>query len=171
MCQLGVQPMFTLLNTRRICYLRGSIFRTGAARRVPFSRAAGLVLAHRLRGILRACRGSWGYTNDFERQKYEQTLALLDGMQIGRALEFKKPRATLRRCSHPALLNYWRPTSPRLRSCAPRTADCNNISYQRLDLVQDPITGPFDLIVCSEVLYYLEDLAILERLRERLPAP
>ena len=36
--------MFTLLNTRRICYLRGSIFRTGAARRVPFSRAAGLVL-------------------------------------------------------------------------------------------------------------------------------
>ena len=45
---------------------------------------------------------------------------------------------------------------------------CSNISYQRLDLVEDPITGPFDLIVCSEVLYYLEDLAILQEVARKL---
>ena len=38
----------------------------------------------------------------------------------------------------------------------------------RLDLVQDPITGPFDLIVCSEVLYYLEDLAILREVARKI---
>jgi SAM-dependent methyltransferase len=49
-----------------------------------------------------------------------------------------------------------------LERAAVRCADCRNVSFMRLDLVADALPGTFDLIVCSEVLYYLDGLDVLE---------
>jgi peptidoglycan/xylan/chitin deacetylase (PgdA/CDA1 family) len=112
----------------------------------------------------------WGYTNDFERLKYEQTLALLDGMEIGRALELACAEGHFTKMLSPRVAELLATdiSEIALQRAAKSCADCRNVSFQRLDLIEDPITGPFDLIVCSEVLYYLEDLAILREVATKL---
>ncbi len=45
-----------------------------------------------------------------------------------------------------------------------------NVEFQQLDLAVDPLPQELDLIVCSEVLYYLADEADLERVAQRLAA-
>ncbi len=44
----------------------------------------------------------------------------------------------------------------------------SNIAFRRLDLETDPLPANLDLIVCSEVLYYLADEGALCRVAERL---
>ena len=163
--------MFTLLNTRRICYLRRSILRTGAARRVEFIRS-GRTRTSRIdfEAFFARAEDPWGYTNDFERMKYEQTLALLDGLHIGRALELACAEGHFTKMLSPRVAELLATdiSEIALQRAAKSCADCSNVSYHRLDLVEDAITGPFDLIVCSEVLYYLEDLAILREVARKI---
>ncbi len=45
-----------------------------------------------------------------------------------------------------------------LRRAEKRCANNVNVTFQTLDLNTDDIPGPFHLIVCSEVLYYISDL-------------
>jgi peptidoglycan/xylan/chitin deacetylase (PgdA/CDA1 family)/SAM-dependent methyltransferase len=49
-----------------------------------------------------------------------------------------------------------------------RCAEFENISYVPLDLTKDPLPGPFDLIVCSELLYYVGDQKALEAVIQKL---
>jgi glycosyltransferase involved in cell wall biosynthesis/peptidoglycan/xylan/chitin deacetylase (PgdA/CDA1 family) len=52
-----------------------------------------------------------------------------------------------------------------LERAARRCTRHTNIRFRKHDLVRDPIAGEFDLIVCSEVLYYL---GTIDRLRTTL---
>lgn len=47
-------------------------------------------------------------------------------------------------------------------------AEHDNITYQQLDLKNGEIRGKFDLIVCSEVLYYFESRKSLARIARKL---
>ena len=52
-----------------------------------------------------------------------------------------------------------------------RCEAAGNISFELLDLARDPLPDGLDLIVCSEVLYYLEDVEELDAVAQRLAGP
>jgi peptidoglycan/xylan/chitin deacetylase (PgdA/CDA1 family)/glycosyltransferase involved in cell wall biosynthesis/2-polyprenyl-3-methyl-5-hydroxy-6-metoxy-1,4-benzoquinol methylase len=102
----------------------------------------------------------WAYESDYEVVKYAQTLALLPEGIVGDALEIA--------CAEGHFTNLLAPRARRLtvvdiseRALARARTRCahhSNILFQILDLNESNIPGPFDLIVCSEVLYYVLDL-------------
>jgi len=55
-----------------------------------------------------------------------------------------------------------------LRRARDRCRGCANVRFERLDFSTDPLPNALDLIVCSEVLYYLKDEAELSRICDRL---
>jgi len=116
----------------------------------------------------------WKYTTPYEQTKYEQTLSLLPEVKINRALELAcaEGHFTIQLASRVESLIAADISEIALRRTAERCTGLDNISFQRLDLTRDPLTGRFDLIVCCEVLYYVgekEDLrAVATKLADAL---
>jgi SAM-dependent methyltransferase len=101
----------------------------------------------------------WGFaTSAYEQQKYERTLAALGpaGRRFGRALEagcsigvFTALLAP--RCDELLALDASATAVGRARE---RLADFAHVRVMRRALPEELPAGPFDLIVCSEILYY-----------------
>ncbi len=116
----------------------------------------------------------WGFrTSPYERGKYEATLGILPRPRYGRALEVGCSigvftRRLADRCGDLLALD----TSPRALAEAVRdNADLPHVRFREATLPRDFPEGRYDLIVLSEVLYYLSeaDLAALaERCRAAL---
>ena len=53
---------------------------------------------------------------------------------------------------------------------AARCSGLDNIEFGQLDIVKDGLPGRFDLIVCSELLYYVGGIEQLEQVAEKLAA-
>jgi peptidoglycan/xylan/chitin deacetylase (PgdA/CDA1 family)/SAM-dependent methyltransferase len=106
----------------------------------------------------------WKYTSPYEQTKYEQTLSLLPSTQIGKALELAcaEGHFTVQLAPRVESLIAADISQVALDRAAERCRDLQNISFQHLDMTKDPLPGHFDLIVCSEVLYYLKDLEELK---------
>ncbi len=104
----------------------------------------------------------WGYRNDYETLKYEQTLDLIRDAEIGTALEIAcaEGEFTRRLAAHAGqvLATDIAPTA--VARAAQACADLSNCSFQRLDLLTEEPPGSYDLIVASEVLYYLDPAAM-----------
>jgi glycosyltransferase involved in cell wall biosynthesis/peptidoglycan/xylan/chitin deacetylase (PgdA/CDA1 family) len=103
----------------------------------------------------------WAYESNYETVKYEQTLALLPESRVIDALEIAcaEGHFTVRlapRVGHLTAVDISRRALARARA---RCSGHQNIVFQGLDLNADDIPGSFDLIVCSEVLYFVRDLA------------
>ncbi len=105
----------------------------------------------------------WAYDSPYEQLKYQRTLSLLPKAPIRHALELAcsegqftamlAPRAehlVASDISHTALER----ARVRCRAFA-------NVEYRRLDFIDDPLPHDLDLLVCSEVLYYLPDRTAL----------
>jgi peptidoglycan/xylan/chitin deacetylase (PgdA/CDA1 family)/ubiquinone/menaquinone biosynthesis C-methylase UbiE len=117
-----------------------------------------------------AAEDPWQYTSDYEQTKYQQTLELLPRVPIRHALElacaeghFTAQLAALVEkltASDLSEIALWRARE--------RCAGLDHVSFTRLDLRHDPIPGKYDLIVCSEVLYYVESRRVLRRIARRL---
>jgi len=112
----------------------------------------------------------WTYDSDYERVKYERTLSLLDGLEIERALEcgcaeghFTQELASV--VGHLQAIDI---SATALRRAAERCADRRNVEFEQLDFFHEEIAGTWDLIVCSEVLYYTSDEALLATLARKL---
>lgn len=104
----------------------------------------------------------WDYENPYEALKYDQTLAALPH-RVGKALElacaegfFTRRLATM--ADH-VLATDISPTA--VERARKRLAHATNVTLEVLDFVRDPLPPQQDLIVCSEVLYYLESQAEL----------
>src|SRR5437016_3003665 len=98
----------------------------------------------------------WNEASEYEQTKRSRTLALLRGRQFRRALEMGCGTGALTTLLAPfvrelvaADISY-----AALDRTRERCAKLDNISLVRLDLVEDHLPGSFDLVVCSEVLYY-----------------
>ena len=106
----------------------------------------------------------WRYTSPYEQTKYEQTLALLPSGQITRALELAcaEGHFTVQLAPRVGSLVAGDISQIALSRAADRCAGLENVRFAHLDLTKDPLPGRFELIVCSEVLYYCADK---ERLR------
>lgn len=116
----------------------------------------------------------WDYESDYERTKYAQTLELLprrlrhaDALEIGCA-EGRFTAQLARRVRSLLAIDV---SEVALARAADRCADQPHVRFAHSDIVRDPLSGTFDLIVCSEVLYYVdrgELPAVARKLRDAL---
>ena len=112
----------------------------------------------------------WKYTSPYEQKKYEQTLEMLPPERIGRALElacaeghFTVKLAT--RIDHLIAADI---SQTALGRASKRCANMKNIRFVQLDLTKDPLPGCFELIVCSEMLYYVGGQEALKSIARKL---
>ena len=103
----------------------------------------------------------WAYESDYEVEKYARTLALMPEGTVADALEIAcaEGHFTVRLAPHVGRLTAVDISGRALARARERCASHGNITFQTLDLNGAEIPGPFDLIVWSEVLYYVRDLA------------
>ncbi len=107
----------------------------------------------------------WDFaTSDYERHKYADTLAALGDRRFDRALEvgcsigvFTEKLAD--RCDELVAVDV---SPAAVESARARTAALPHVHVDRASLPEEMPQGTFDLIVCSEVLYYW-DAELLER--------
>ncbi len=112
----------------------------------------------------------WGYGNAYETLKYRQTLEALPDRPYPRALELACAEGHFTvdlapRVGH-LLATDIAPLA--LLRAAQRCAHLRNVEFAQFDLASDQLDGLFDLIVCSEVLYYLPDGDAVRALARRL---
>jgi glycosyltransferase involved in cell wall biosynthesis/peptidoglycan/xylan/chitin deacetylase (PgdA/CDA1 family) len=114
----------------------------------------------------------WQYDSPYEARKYEQTLALLPPGRLGRALELAcaEGHFTVRLAARVDTLVATDISEIAATRARERCRHLANVDVRRLDLVHDALDGPYDLIVCSEVLYYVGDRTALEKAIARMVA-
>lgn len=95
-------------------------------------------------------------SSSYERDKYRRTLAVLGDRRFADALEvgcsigvFTELLAS--RCD---VLEAVDVSARAVHAARKRTAGLEGVTVQRRELPEEAPEGPFDLIVCSEVLYY-----------------
>lgn len=112
----------------------------------------------------------WNYTNAYEQLKYEQTLAMFPAEPINMALEIgcAEGHFTVQFAPKVGSLLATDVSQIALARSKERCAEHSNIQYQRLDLQADPIPGQFDLIMCSEMLYFMGDRPQLKAIARKL---
>lgn len=111
----------------------------------------------------------WGLaTSDYERRKYDATLAAIDDLApVGRALEVGCSIGVLTarlapRCRELVAVDC----SPTAVARARRRLDgVPGVTVEQRCLPDDVPDGPFDLVLCSEVLYYWDPPLLREGLR------
>lgn len=112
----------------------------------------------------------WRYTNPYEETKYGQTLSLVPEGPIGQALELAcaEGHFTVRlapRVGHLVAADISRIA---LERAARRCEGLANVDFRLLDLTREALPGGLDLIICSEVLYYVSGLPELRGVAARL---
>ncbi|WP_442222128.1 glycosyltransferase [Rhizobium sp. 2YAF20] len=117
-----------------------------------------------------ATEDPWNYGSPYEQEKYERQLEILPAGPIGRALELACAeghftRQLALRVGHLTATDISAVAIERARA---RCRDQLNVEFGVLDFSADTLPGGMDLIVCSEVLYFLDDLAELQRLATKL---
>lgn len=113
----------------------------------------------------------WDYTSDYEQTKYRQTLDLLPSSRIDRALELAcaEGHFTEQLAARVDGLLATDVSAIAVQRAQQRCARFGHVRFQQLDLVYDPLPGhDFDLIVCSEVLYFTGSRATLEVVADKL---
>lgn len=113
-------------------------------------------------------RDPWGFeTSEYERRKYERTLEVLKGRRYRRALEvgasigvFTEKLAPL--CDELLGVDV---SEKAIAVARERLAAYPHVRIELRELPEEMPEGPFDLIVASEVLYYLPRGVMLETLR------
>lgn len=112
----------------------------------------------------------WNYTSAYEQKKYEQTLAMLPRLRIRNALEIAcaEGHFTMQLAPHVDSLIAADISQIAVDRAAKRCRNIKNIRFQQLDMVCDPLPGTYELIVCSEVLYYVGEYDTLKIVAHKL---
>lgn len=114
----------------------------------------------------------WKHTSPYQQTKYKQTLELLGSTPITRALEVGCAEGyfTVKLAPHVGSLVAADISQIALARAEVRCAAhrLENVCFMRLDLTSDPLPGCFELIVCSEVLYYISGRTALEAVARKL---
>jgi peptidoglycan/xylan/chitin deacetylase (PgdA/CDA1 family) len=162
-------PVASWRRTKRIAYVP-DLLRAGAhGEPASAVKSAGantsLFGRHHFESLFAGASDPWRYTSAYEARKYEQTLSLLPSGPLHRALEIGCAEghftdALARRVEMLVAADI---SSIALERAAARCGGRQNVSFERLDLTRDPLPGGNDLIVCSEVLYYVGTIEDLTR--------
>ncbi len=101
----------------------------------------------------------WGYrTSSYEQQKYAATLAALPRRSHGLTLEVGCSigvftRLLAARCQHVVAVDF---SLSALELARRSLQDLSNVDLLRASFPEEAPPGSWDLIICSEVLYYLQ---------------
>ena len=111
---------------------------------------------HHFEELLAAEPDPWRYESAYEQRKYEQTLSLLPP-HVPRALEIgcAEGHFTVGLASRVSELVAADLSEIALARARSRCAGLANVQFTQLDVASDPLPGRFDLVVCSELLYFL----------------
>jgi glycosyltransferase involved in cell wall biosynthesis/peptidoglycan/xylan/chitin deacetylase (PgdA/CDA1 family) len=114
----------------------------------------------------------WNYGSPYEQEKYSRQLLLLPDRPIARAIEIAcaEGRFTEILAPHVERLIATDISPTALDRARHRCRAQNNIDFRQLDLAIDPLPEDLDLIICSEVLYYLYSDVELKRVAEKFAA-
>lgn len=114
----------------------------------------------------------WNYGSAYEQEKYALQLELLPEGTIACALELAcaEGRFTEKLAARVQRLIATDISTTALARAADRCRSNPHIEFRQLDLSADNLPQDVDLIVCSEVLYFLTDEAELRRVAKRMAA-
>ncbi|MGI8441284.1 MAG: SAM-dependent methyltransferase [Thermoleophilaceae bacterium] len=118
-------------------------------------------------GLYGADRDPWGFeTSAYEAEKYERTVAALQGRRFDRGLEVGCSIGVLTamlaaRCDALVAVDV---SELAVEQARRRLAELDHVIVERRTLPEEMPSGPFDLIVCSEVLYYWDRELLLTAL-------
>ena len=114
----------------------------------------------------------WGYGSAYEQQKFAHSIETLNGIRAADALELAcaEGHFTLHLAAIADTVLATDIAAAAIARAAERCAHLPHVRCVRLDFRDQPIPGTFDLIVCSEVLYYLRDREELRNVVRRLAA-
>ncbi|TYL87165.1 trifunctional glycosyltransferase/class I SAM-dependent methyltransferase/polysaccharide deacetylase [Bradyrhizobium cytisi] len=116
----------------------------------------------------------WNYHSDYEQEKYRKQLELLPDQIPANALELACAEGHFTDLLAPKVEHLIASdiSSKALARALSRCSRHLNIDFTWIDLLSDELPPNMDLIVCSEVLYYLADedelKAVLEKLAKSL---
>ena len=105
----------------------------------------------------------WDYrSSPYERQKYADTLAALPARSLGRCLEVGCSigvftSALAPHCERLVAIDF---SARALTLAASRLEGATNVQLEQASFPEQAPPGPWDLVVCSEVLYYLDEQAL-----------
>lgn len=123
--------------------------------------------------LFRIARDPWQYSSSYEQWKYEQELQLLPPIPFLQALELGCAEGifTVKLAAHVKQLVAADISPIALMRANQRCVlqQCENVRLIQFDITQDELPPErFDLIVCSEVLYYVGNQTILREVVEKL---
>jgi O-antigen/teichoic acid export membrane protein/SAM-dependent methyltransferase len=113
----------------------------------------------------------WNYkTSEYEITKYEESVRMLNGRTFSLAVELGcSEGAFTRRLSRICEKVIACDISERaLKRAEQESAEFSNISFEKLDIILDPIPGGADLICCGEILNCLVSQEHLKIVRNRI---
>lgn len=112
----------------------------------------------------------WRYESAYEQRKYERTLSLLGVARIRRGLELACAEGIFTAQLAPKVDHLIAAdiSERALERARERCRGHENIEFRQIDFFDDPLPQNIDLIVCSEVLYYLDDTSHLAQVAEKL---
>ncbi len=119
----------------------------------------------RFERLYRESRDPWGYcTSGYERDKYAVTLAALPKSTHGLCLEVGCSIGVFTgllaaRCQHLVAIDF---SLSALELARQHLRDVRNVDLLRAAFPEEAPPGSWDLIVCSEILYYLQPAALDE---------
>jgi peptidoglycan/xylan/chitin deacetylase (PgdA/CDA1 family)/2-polyprenyl-3-methyl-5-hydroxy-6-metoxy-1,4-benzoquinol methylase len=116
-----------------------------------------------------ATEDPWNYGSPYEQEKYQRQLEILPAGPIKRALELACAEGHFTRQLAPRVghLTATDISAIAVERARARCGDQPNIEFGVLDFSADTLPGEMDLIFCSEVLYYLDDLSELRRIAKK----
>ncbi len=114
----------------------------------------------------------WHYSGNYEQTKYEQTLAAMGDRRFRRGLELAcaEGHFTVQLAPRVDELIAADISPTALERAAQRCVDHDNIEFRAIDLRDGTLPGDLDLIVCSEVLYFMDSEESLTDLASRFAA-
>src|ERR1700704_2247294 len=119
-----------------------------------------MAAVERFERLYRESPDPWGYrTRDYEQEKYAATLAALPQRTHGLCLEVGCSIGVFTgllaaRCEHVVAIDF---SLSALRLARRHLKGVRNVDLLRAGFPEETPAGSWDLIVCSEILYYLQE--------------
>jgi glycosyltransferase involved in cell wall biosynthesis/peptidoglycan/xylan/chitin deacetylase (PgdA/CDA1 family)/2-polyprenyl-3-methyl-5-hydroxy-6-metoxy-1,4-benzoquinol methylase len=114
----------------------------------------------------------WNYGNAYEQLKYERTLAICPDLSQQRVLELgcSEGRFTVLLSEKAGFVRAIDVSKVALDRAQARCAGRSNVEFLNSDFFDEPLVGKWDVIFCSEVLYYLDCRTRLDDLVSKIVA-